>query len=37
MTVEMVKDYMTGRSAMMKRIEQEDVNQIKASESSDLP
>lgn len=37
MAAEMVKDYVTGRSALMKRIEQEDVKQLKLREASELP
>ena len=37
MAAEMVKDYLTGRGALMKRIEQEDVKQLKLKEASDLP
>ncbi|HKQ87520.1 MAG TPA: glycosyltransferase family 39 protein [Candidatus Acidoferrales bacterium] len=37
MAAEMVKDYLTGRGALMKRIEQEDVKHLKLKEASDLP
>ncbi len=37
MAVGMVQTYLTGRSALMKRIEQEDVKELKTSESRDLP
>lgn len=37
MAAGMVKDYLSGRSELMKRIEQEDVKQLKLSESSELP
>jgi hypothetical protein len=37
MAAEMVKDYLTGRGALMRRIEQEDVKQLKSSEASELP
>jgi hypothetical protein len=37
MAAGLLKDYLTGRSGLMKRIEQEDVKQLKLSESGDLP
>ncbi|HTZ72594.1 MAG TPA: hypothetical protein VMB47_01625 [Candidatus Aquilonibacter sp.] len=37
MAAGLMKDYLTRRSGLMKRIEQEDVKQLKLSESRDLP
>lgn len=37
MAAGIVKDYLAGRSALMKKIEREDVKQLKLREASDLP
>ena len=37
MAAGMVKAYLTGRSALMKKIEQEDVKQLKLGDANELP